>query len=81
MLPVSRDRVDAIECKWRESAFDPKNLELFRADYPHGLNWLVLGEGESIKKYRYGKNKTECITVPIRILRETLEKSLLTTKP
>ncbi len=31
----------AIECKWKEQSFDPKNLCLFRSHYPEGKNWIV----------------------------------------
>ena len=37
----SRDEVDAIECKWHASAFDPSALKVFRSHYPKGRNFLV----------------------------------------
>lgn len=37
----SRDAVDAIECKWDASAFDPASLKVFRLHYPHGRNYVV----------------------------------------
>jgi predicted AAA+ superfamily ATPase len=40
---ISRGRgvVDAIECKWDASRFDPKNLQVFRSLYPEGKNTVV----------------------------------------
>ncbi len=37
----SRDEVDAIECKWDASGFDPAALKVFRTHYPKGRNYLV----------------------------------------
>ena len=37
----NRDQVDAIECKWDPSEFDPAGLKAFRALYPKGNNYLV----------------------------------------
>jgi hypothetical protein len=37
----SRDQVDALECKWDPSQFDPEALKLFRSYYPKGNNYLV----------------------------------------
>ena len=36
-----RDRVDAIECKWTPTHFDPASLKAFRTHYPNGRNYLV----------------------------------------
>jgi uncharacterized protein len=44
VLPRARDRVDAIEVKWKAAAFEPGNLKAFRAVYPRGRNWLVTGQ-------------------------------------
>lgn len=44
VLPVERDRVDAIEVKWSGEAFEPRNLRAFRASYPRGRNWLVTAQ-------------------------------------
>ena len=38
VVPRSRDAVDAIECKWTPSAFEPENLSTFRSIYPSGRN-------------------------------------------
>ena len=41
VLPRARGACDAIECKWRAAAFDPKSLAIFRAHYPSGRNFVV----------------------------------------
>ena len=41
VVPGSRDRVDAIECKWNPDAFEPDNLVAFRLNYPSGRNYVV----------------------------------------
>lgn len=41
VVPRRRDVVDAIECKWRASAFEARGLAAFRDNYPHGRNFLV----------------------------------------
>ena len=37
----NRDQVDAIECKWDASEFDPAGLKAFRTLYPQGDNYLI----------------------------------------
>ena len=37
----NRDLVDAMECKWDASEFDPAGLKAFRSIYPKGNNYLV----------------------------------------
>jgi hypothetical protein len=41
VLPAGRGAVDAIECKWSAEAFDPKNLQVFRALHPAGKNLVI----------------------------------------
>jgi predicted AAA+ superfamily ATPase len=41
VLPRSRDRVDAIECKWDPDELDPKSLTAFRTRHPRGTNYIV----------------------------------------
>lgn len=41
VIARSRDKVDAIECKWSPEQFDPAGLRLFRSFYPKGRNYLV----------------------------------------
>jgi len=36
-----KDEPIAIECKWRAKKFDPKNLKIFRNQYPKGRNFVV----------------------------------------
>ena len=33
--------MDAIECKWDATRFDPKNLQVFRSLHPTGKNIVV----------------------------------------
>ena len=40
-LYVNRDQVDAIECRWDPSEFDPAGLKAFLTLYPKGNNYLV----------------------------------------
>jgi len=41
VLPRGRGVVDAIECKWDASRFEPTNLKAFRALHPEGKNIAV----------------------------------------
>jgi hypothetical protein len=41
VLARSRERVDALECKWDPAEFDSVSLREFRAHYPKGRNFLV----------------------------------------
>lgn len=41
VLPRGRGAADAIECKWRAAAFEPRNLAAFRQSYPSGRNFVV----------------------------------------
>ena len=41
VVPGERDRVDAIECKWRPEAFETRSLAVFREAYPKGRNFVV----------------------------------------
>jgi predicted AAA+ superfamily ATPase len=41
VLPRGRGKVDAIECKWDATRFEPKNLQVFRALHPAGQNLVV----------------------------------------
>ncbi len=48
-----RDQIDAVECKWNPSEFDPAALKIFRSFYPKGKNYLVcpLVDKPYIKRY------------------------------
>jgi len=41
VVPRGREAVDAIECKWNPSAFEPRGLKAFRELYPKGWNYVV----------------------------------------
>ena len=44
ILPGRRGAPVAIECKWKEAAFDPSNLSIFRSKYPNGVNLVVASD-------------------------------------
>jgi hypothetical protein len=44
VVPRARGACDAIECKWRASAFDPRSLVTFRNHYPRGRNYVVTSD-------------------------------------
>jgi uncharacterized protein len=54
VLPLRRDEVDAIECKWDPGAFDSTALQRFRGHYPKGRNFLVTPSGDPGYDKRYG---------------------------
>jgi hypothetical protein len=41
VIAHSRDRVDAIECKWDPGRLDPASLRVFRSHYPYGRNYVL----------------------------------------
>lgn len=41
VIARNRDEVDAIECKWDPTQFDPGAIKLFRSYYPRGNNYLL----------------------------------------
>jgi predicted AAA+ superfamily ATPase len=41
VVPRGRASVDALECKWKADAFEPRGLAAFRANYPQGRNYVV----------------------------------------
>jgi predicted AAA+ superfamily ATPase len=47
VLPLKRDFVLAVECKWKEKNFDPSTIISFRARYPQGENWTVTSDSIS----------------------------------
>lgn len=49
-----RDAVDAIECKWDPTAFDPEALAAFRESHPHGRNFVVTPGVTTAYKRRFG---------------------------
>ena len=53
VLVKQRDRVNAVECKWNPSEFDPAALKVFRSYYPKGDNYLVspVAGGAYLKRF------------------------------
>jgi predicted AAA+ superfamily ATPase len=74
VLPVSRDRIDAIEVKWQADAFEPRSLRAFRKVYPKGRNWLV--SSQSAPAYTREIAGLEVQSVSIEILRSAVQQSL-----
>lgn len=54
VLPRGRNVVDAIECKWRTDAFEPRNLAAFRANYPRGRNFVVSPQVQTAYEQKRG---------------------------
>ena len=54
VLPRSRDRIDALECKWNPADCDPRGLKAFRELYPQGENFIVSPVNEPAHKRRLG---------------------------
>ncbi len=53
VLPLARDTVLSIECKWQEKHFEDDNLYIFRKSYSKGPNWVVTSDSRT----RVVKNK------------------------
>ncbi len=41
VVPTRGGAPVAIECKWSAGAFEPRNLQAFRYQYPEGENWVI----------------------------------------
>lgn len=41
VIARNREEVDAVECKWDPTKFDPAAIKLFRTYYPRGNNYLL----------------------------------------
>lgn len=54
VLVRDRDAVDAIECKWDPTAFDPAALAAFRSNHPRGRNFVVTPGGTPAYQRRFG---------------------------
>jgi hypothetical protein len=54
VLVRARDQVDAIECKWDPTEFEPASLEVFRSHYPKGKNYLVTPHDGPAYARRFG---------------------------
>lgn len=54
VLAQRRDHIDAVECKWNPSEFDPSALRVFRSYYPKGKNYIVCPLMDKSYMKRYG---------------------------
>jgi predicted AAA+ superfamily ATPase len=54
VLAQRRDQIDAVECKWNPSEFDPSALRVFRSYYPKGKNYIVCPLMDKSYMKRYG---------------------------
>lgn len=55
ILPLGKDNTHAIECKWKESRFDDKAIQMFRRRYPDGKNWVVTSDSKSRSEKKNGQ--------------------------
>ncbi len=55
VLTNRQQQAMAIECKWQAQSFNPKNLQLFRAEYPNGPNYVVAHDVHQAYRKRYGQ--------------------------
>lgn len=55
VMERGRDEVDAIECKWDQTAFDAGALQVFRSYYPKGRNYLVVPAATSSYMRSFGQ--------------------------
>lgn len=58
VVPSGRG-VDAYECKWKEDAFEPAALQVFRKAYPEGKNFLVAPISGPPRTRRFGDLEVE----------------------
>lgn len=72
VIPRHRNVVDAIECKWNSSAFEPRGLLAFRENYPHGKNWVI--GPEATPTYSRRIKKLEITFMPLTELRKNLSR-------
>ena len=54
IVPVGRDCVHLIECKWKSNQVDLKSIKAFREDYPKGENFLVTSDAHLQSSNRMG---------------------------
>ncbi len=55
VVPVARNLIHAVECKWKSTAFSPDHLKAFREDHPQGKNILVCSDVRHSHEKSYGK--------------------------
>lgn len=53
----------AIECKWSAGAFDPKNLQAFRRQYPTGSNYVVANDVTRSYHRKYGDMEVRFVSL------------------
>jgi predicted AAA+ superfamily ATPase len=68
VLPHNRNRVDAIECKWRTDALDLRGLRAFRAQYSKGRNYVVSPQVQTV--YEQKRDSLKVTFLPIGDLRK-----------
>jgi len=69
IIPHSRNRIDAIECKWNADAFEPDSLRHFRDTYKRGRNIVVAAN--VTKSYTRRIKNMEIDFVPLAQLRHS----------
>ncbi len=57
IIKATGQRVHAIECKIHPDQFDPKSLDVFRAQYPEGENYVIIPFIKKPFKKSYGNLK------------------------
>ena len=72
VIPHSRSRIDAIECKWNADGFNPDSLLRFRETYKTGRNLVVAAN--VTKSYVRSAKGLEVEFVPVGNLRKTLRQ-------
>lgn len=70
VMERGRDEVDAIECKWDPTAFEPGALQIFRSYYPKGRNYLLVPSATPSYMRRFGQ-------VEIRVCEPTELKGMV----
>ncbi|MCM2279319.1 MAG: ATP-binding protein [Oligoflexia bacterium] len=68
VVPLSRGKVIAIECKWQEKKFDPIGIRQFRKLHPDGPNYLVAQDVDRAQTRRL--NGIEVTLLPLEKLRD-----------
>lgn len=73
ILPFDRDRIDAIEVKWNQDAFEPRSLRAFRSHYPAGRNWIVTAQ--TVASFERNVSGLDVTFVGIEELRTVIDRS------
>ena len=67
---LAQPKVYAFECKWNAAKFSPAHLEVFRAHYPGGRNYLIVPSGKAIERRRF--NGLEVSVVPLPMMSDAV---------